>query len=112
MLYLVRKLNESIIINDDIEVKVVEIKGKSVKLGFEFPSTASILRKEVHDRVVAENLMAAAGGMEYVDGVDLEAFSNANKQLGQNRSKENLKGAVEEGIRKAGGEKEQTEENS
>ncbi len=60
MLYLVRKLNESIIINDNIEVKVVEIKGKSVKLGFEFPTSATVLRKEVHDRIVQENLAAQA----------------------------------------------------
>ena len=75
MLYLVRKLDESIIINDNIEVKIVEIKGKSVKIGFEFPSTATILRKEVHDRVVAENLMAAADAM---DDVDLSSISGGN----------------------------------
>jgi len=59
MLYLVRKLDESIIINGNIEIKVIEVKGKSVKLGFEFPSSAQVLRKEVHDRIVAENLAAA-----------------------------------------------------
>jgi len=56
MLYLVRKLDESIIINNNIEVKVVEIKRNSVKLGFSFPSTASVLRKEIHDKIAAENV--------------------------------------------------------
>ena len=55
MLYLQRKLGESIIINGEIEVKVTEIRGKSVKLGFDFPASATILRKEIHDNVVEEN---------------------------------------------------------
>ncbi len=58
MLYLVRKLNESVIINNDIEVKVVEIKRNSVKVGITFPNTATVLRKEVHDRVAMENVEA------------------------------------------------------
>jgi carbon storage regulator len=64
MLYLMRKIGESIIINGDIEVKVMEVKGKSVKLGFEFPSTATVLRKEIHDRIIQENLAAAALGAD------------------------------------------------
>ena len=55
MLYLVRKLDESIIINNDIEIKVVEIKRNGVKLGITFPSTATVLRKEIHDRIATEN---------------------------------------------------------
>lgn len=58
MLYLVRKLEESIIINNEIEVKVVEIKKNGVKLGLHFPSSCSVLRKEVYDRMQKENLEA------------------------------------------------------
>ncbi len=58
MLYLVRKLNESIIVNNNIEVKVVEIKRNSVKLGITFPPSATVLRKEIHDRVAMENVEA------------------------------------------------------
>ncbi len=64
MLYLVRKIGESIIINDTIEVQVVEVKGRSVKLGFDFPPSARVLRKEVHDRIVQENLAAAHSGTD------------------------------------------------
>ncbi|MCH7703721.1 MAG: carbon storage regulator [Planctomycetes bacterium] len=73
MLYLVRKRDESVIINGDIEIKVIEIKGRSVKLGFEFPKTATVLRKEIHDRVVEENIAAAAlaSGNDGLDSVDL-----------------------------------------
>lgn len=73
MLYLVRKINESIIINENIEIKVIEVKGKSVKLGFEFPNTATVLRKEIHDRIVAENKTAQ---MAQMGGDDLSAISD------------------------------------
>lgn len=62
MLYLSRKVGESIIINNNIELTVVEIRGKSVKIGFTFPKEASILRKEIHQKVMEENLAAAASG--------------------------------------------------
>ena len=61
MLYLMRKQDESIIINNDIELKVIEIKGKSVKLGFSFPKGASVLRKELYDKIMAENQAAVSG---------------------------------------------------
>lgn len=59
MLYLMRKIGESIVINDDIELTVVEVKGKSVKIGFVFPPTASVLRKEIYEKITAENRAAA-----------------------------------------------------
>jgi carbon storage regulator CsrA len=54
MLFLTRKVGESIVINDDIEVTVVEVRGKSIKLGFTFPPEAKVLRRELHDRIKAE----------------------------------------------------------
>ena len=59
MLYLVRKLDEAIIINNDIEIKIIEIKRNSVKIGITFPKTASVLRKEIHDRIAGENQQAS-----------------------------------------------------
>ena len=59
MLYLTRKLGQSIIVNGNIEMKLVEVKGKTVKIGFEFPKDATILRKEVYDKVVEQNKQAA-----------------------------------------------------
>lgn len=61
MLYLTRKVGEAVIINDKIELTVVEVRGKSAKLGFTFPPEASVLRKELYDRIKQENLAAAAG---------------------------------------------------
>jgi carbon storage regulator len=58
MLYLSRKEGESIIINDTIELTVMEIKGRSVKLGFVFPQDASILRKELYEKIRLQNIEA------------------------------------------------------
>jgi carbon storage regulator len=55
MLYLTRKVGESILINDDIEVTVVEVRGRSIKLGFDFPPGVSVLRRELYDKIQLEN---------------------------------------------------------
>lgn len=62
MLYLSRKIGESIIINNNIELTVMEVRGKSVKLGFVFPKEASILRKELHEKIMEQNIAAAGSG--------------------------------------------------
>jgi carbon storage regulator len=58
MLFLTRKVGESIVINDNIELTVVEVRGKSIKLGFTFPPDAKVLRRELHDRITAETSTA------------------------------------------------------
>jgi carbon storage regulator len=64
MLYLTRKIGESVMINETIEVTVVEVRGKSIKLGFTFPESVSVLRREIYDRVQAENRAAAAANAD------------------------------------------------
>ena len=59
MLYLNRKLGEAVIINHDIEIRVVAISGKTVKLGFTFPPEASVLREEVVEAIKLANRAAA-----------------------------------------------------
>jgi len=73
MLYLNRKLGEAVIINHDIEVRVIAITGKTVKLGFTFPSDASVLREEVVEAIKLANRAAArtAGALTEVVGVRL-----------------------------------------
>jgi len=51
MLVLSRKKNESIIINDDITIIVVEIRGDKVRLGIEAPKTVTVHRQEVYDAI-------------------------------------------------------------
>ena len=67
MLYLTRKIGESVVINDTIEVTVVEVRGKSIKLGFTFPPEVSVLRREIHERIQEENRAAAAAGADIGD---------------------------------------------
>ena len=64
MLYLSRKLGESIIINNSIEMTVIEVRGKTVKIGFNFPPDATVLRKEIYDKIMEENMAAAGSGMD------------------------------------------------
>ncbi len=58
MLYLTRKIDESIIINNNINITIIEINKNSVKLGIETPKSSTVLRKEVHDVIVKENMEA------------------------------------------------------
>jgi carbon storage regulator len=59
MLYLNRKVGEAVIVNHDIEVRVVAVSGKTVKLGFTFPPEASVLREEVVEAIKLANRAAA-----------------------------------------------------
>lgn len=51
MLVLSRKKNESIIIGDQIEITIVEIRGDKVRLGIEAPREVSVHRREVYDAI-------------------------------------------------------------
>ena len=59
MLVLSRKINESIIIGDDVEVKIVAIEKDHVKFGISAPQHVSIYRKELYDDIQQENVLAA-----------------------------------------------------
>jgi carbon storage regulator len=60
MLVLSRKKNESIVINNDITIVVVEIRGDKVRLGVEAPKEVPVHRREVYDAIKRNE--AAAGG--------------------------------------------------
>jgi carbon storage regulator len=60
MLYLTRKVGESVMLNENVEVTVVQVRGKTVKLGFVFPPEVSVLRREIFERIQEENRAAAA----------------------------------------------------
>lgn len=59
MLYLTRKIGESVIVNDTIEITVVEVRGRTIKLGFTFPPDVTVLRRELYEKIQAENRAAA-----------------------------------------------------
>jgi len=59
MLVLSRQRDETIMIGDDIEVTVVDIRGDKVRLGINAPKEISVHRKEVYDAIRRENREAA-----------------------------------------------------
>lgn len=72
MLALSRKKDEAIVINDDIEIKVIEIKGDQVKIGISAPKSVPIYRKEVYVQIQEANKSAA-------NSVDADTLKNIFK---------------------------------
>lgn len=59
MLVLSRQRDETIMIGDDIEITVVDIRGDKVRLGITAPTTIPVHRKEVYEAIQRENRAAA-----------------------------------------------------
>ncbi|MCR4904012.1 MAG: carbon storage regulator CsrA [Butyrivibrio sp.] len=68
MLALSRKKNEAIIVNNDIEITILDIRGDQVKIGIAAPKEVPIYRKEVYLQIQQENKEAQAA--TDVAGVD------------------------------------------
>ncbi len=73
MLILSRKKNESIIINDNIEISVVEIKGDQIKLGINAPRSVKVFRQEVYIAIQQANKEAVKTGTVLPD---IDIFKN------------------------------------
>src|SRR4051794_29163880 len=69
MLVLSRQRDETIMIGDDIEVTVVDIRGDKVRLGINAPKEISVHRKEVYDAIKKENKAAAQVKPEDLSGL-------------------------------------------
>lgn len=59
MLALTRKKGESLMINNDIEITVLEIRGDQIKIGVSAPKEVPIYRKEVYTQIQQENKKSA-----------------------------------------------------
>ncbi|MEW9081666.1 carbon storage regulator CsrA [Caldanaerobacter subterraneus] len=69
MLILTRKVGQSIIIGEDIEIKVLEIINGQIKLGITAPKNISILRKELLE-IKNENIKAASVNKEVLSQLE------------------------------------------
>ncbi|MDR1302372.1 MAG: carbon storage regulator CsrA [Treponema sp.] len=59
MLILSRKVNEKIMIGDDISISIIEIQGDHIRIGVDAPKTVKVFRQEVFDSIKSENKAAA-----------------------------------------------------
>ncbi len=69
MLVLSRKKNESIIIGDNIEIVIVDVKGDQVKIGIKAPRNITVHRAEVYAEIQRENEIAAKNSKEKISGL-------------------------------------------
>ncbi len=76
MLALSRKKNEAIIVNNDIEITVLDIRGDQVKIGIAAPKEVPIYRKEVYLQIQQEN-------KESQEATDVAGVDELKKLLGQ-----------------------------
>ncbi len=58
MLILSRKVNEKIMIGDDVSISIIEIRGDQVRIGVDAPKHVKVFRREVFDAIEAENKAA------------------------------------------------------
>lgn len=78
MLALSRKKDEAVIINDDIEITIIEIKGDQVKIGISAPKSVPIYRKEVYMQIQNANKEAA----QSVDIKNIKELFTKNRKTG------------------------------
>jgi carbon storage regulator len=74
MLILTRKLGESIIIGENVQLSVVEINKNNIKIGINAPKDITIYREEVFKKIKEENKRSSASGI-----IELADISNTTK---------------------------------
>lgn len=75
MLVLTRKKNESIMIGDFIEVKIIGVEGDSVRIGIDAPRDVNVHRKEVYTAIKEENQLAS---QTKIDWATMKQWINKN----------------------------------
>lgn len=69
MLVLTRKVGETLMLGEDIQVKVISVDGEQVKIGIEAPKSLKIYRREVYEAIQQENKAA-------LENIDLTILDN------------------------------------
>ena len=88
MLVLSRQRDETIMIGDDIEITVVDIRGDKVRLGINAPTSIAVHRKEIYEAIKAENKRAAT-----ISASDSGVFNNPSLPHKQAKASPNLSSA-------------------
>jgi carbon storage regulator len=89
MLVLSRQREETILIGEDIEITVVDIRGDKVRIGISAPRQVQVHRKEVYETITLENTGAAQVRVEDLAGADhrLGRLSGCSRGMLPNRIK-------------------------
>ncbi|MFG0328747.1 MAG: carbon storage regulator CsrA [Phycisphaerales bacterium] len=85
MLVLSRQRDETIMIGDEIEITVVDIRGDKVRLGINAPTRIAVHRKEVYEAIRRENEQASRISESDLNGISLNSTAGASK--GRSRAK-------------------------
>ena len=56
MLILTRKVNEKIVIGDDVTITILAVKGNQIRIGIEAPKEIQVHREEIYQRILSERL--------------------------------------------------------
>ena len=70
MLVLSRQKDQTIMIGDNIEITIVDIRGDKVRIGISAPAKIPVHRKEVYDAIKSENKQAANITLEDITNID------------------------------------------
>ncbi len=84
MLVLARKVDESIMIGDQIEVSIVDIKGDQVKIGIAAPKNVKVYRKEVYLAIQKENIEAVKAKPDIIPAIST-LFKESAKKADDNK---------------------------
>jgi carbon storage regulator len=74
MLILSRKINEKVVIGEDITISIIEVRGDQVRIGIDAPKKVKVFRQEVFDAIKAEN-KAASSSAPVIPQVDFHGAS-------------------------------------
>lgn len=87
MLVLTRKKNQSIVIGNNIEIKILKMGKNAVEIGISAPKSFSIFRKEVFDEIQKKNVEA----IKSMESAEMPDIQNIKLLLGQLEKKEEPK---------------------
>jgi carbon storage regulator len=98
MLLMTRRVGEALMINGEIELKILEVRGNRVKIGCEFPAGNTVFRQELFEKIQTENKAASlahgpatAGTPLALTGVLAGVLRGATLPKSQNNAQEATK---------------------
>ena len=80
MLVLTRKPGEGILIGDDVSIKIIEVKGGTIRIGIDAPRDKKIYRQEIYERIVEENRNAAQWDLTDLDSLSVNISTKKNEK--------------------------------